>query len=826
MEGDVVKRFFVRRSALLVLVAVSALGSWGCGSDTSGIAGSGGSAGSGAGSGNGGSGGAGGEGGSALGGRGGDGGAGAGGEGGGGASGEGGSAGGGLGGSGGVAPIGETSLNAIDAALAAGAIDEIQALRLKVFAVFGDERLPAQYVIDERFEGTQVVVELANRIDTLPAAVQAELAPFTLPPFAEGSWWDLREQAAGFSTKAAPLHGEVTALGNTVAIQYPSSLESELRPVAEQVRDILDVDQALTKLINLMGRDPISDKNASATETGGDGRLDIYLIKNRRESAYGWAPQISVGTGDSRRSGHVVVNTVVANDLKSLKATVVHELFHVLTFAFNVSNTSDWTWLTESTATWSEDYIYPSAQTEQEYASGFLGEPDTMLNHVDESHEYGSYLFWFYLSKTIGDGIVPAAWENAENTASFKNILEAVDDSVFTFEESFKEFVVANWNRAGLRDVAPYDHYKNDGLADVVKLLDDQSPEARPQKEYPMPLTGVAKLTAEYFRFDLQDAATRTLIFANGYTHELGKGIPPSFQGALRDEVLFAKTLGPSEREGRQVLALVKQNGKWRDAPLDLTDVAFAPFCQEASSESAEELVIIFINHEHRADKPEFAFIKGEEPLLFTSNIGCGAWSGTAGFAELITSANGSSFTDLDVTSIELTRDTLTLDEIESGAGQFNFGFDILPLGALPAFMIPGVDYRVSKFVADWSYDETASDCTYVGQGTMGLGDVFDSSFQFGPSLIATGPSIPGLPIPSLYRSFYLSLLAIAPGEPITEVCPNSVTTSSFGSGIVGGYRDFEFGDLSVTNAGNRIQESWSIDEGEWTLDLTSTKIP
>lgn len=104
---------------------------------------------------------------------------------------------------------------------------------------------------------------------------------------------------------------------------------------------------------------------------------------------------------------------------------------------------------------------------------------------------------------------------------------------------------------------------------------------------------------------------------------------------------------------------------------------------------------------------------------------------------------------------------------------------------------------------------------------------LFSSTFSVSPTLQG---SVASSMIPSLYRSFVTQVLVTTiPNEPVTGVCSGDNPrqyTDPFASAIAGGYRNSEFGTLTVDSSGNRINESWSLDEIAFTLDLTSEKIP
>jgi len=73
--------------------------------------------------------------------------------------------------------------------------------------------------------------------------------------------------------------------------------------------------------------------------------------------------------------------------------------------------------------------------------------------------------------------------------------------------------------------------------------------------------------------------------------------------------------------------------------------------------------------------------------------------------------------------------------------------------------------------------------------------------------------------------------LLLAPGEPVSGQCVGDGTsdpyTKAFGAGIAGGYRNTpEFGNLTIGASGDQINESWSLDELDTDLNVSSTRIP
>lgn len=751
---------------------------------------------------------------------------------------------GGTGGSSGSVPTGATSIDAVEAALEAGDISEADAIRYKVFAVFGDERLPDRFRSAAPMEdGTRVLSELAESFDGLPTDVQKELDPFLRPPSDPLSWYQLRE-AESAEKDHNPLFDHISAVGGEVLVQWPNGKE-HLRPDAEKVADALNGPSGVwAKLTTLMGREPLRDDGIIEKYNGGDGRFDIYVIEDsntKDHSAVGWAVTYLAGTSGHARTTYMVMNRDRIQDSTAgfdakLRSNLAHEFMHVLQFTYDVSEPwSNYYWLMESTSTWAEHFVFKDDDVEQEDASAYLGAPHFALTSLSRGHEYGAYLYWYFLTENPGGdpGTITQVWELSESM----NSEEAANEvSPGGFESTFADFAVANWNQTPFSDKgnAPWDVYSEEGLPPTeegMKLT------AAATKEHPAPnpeddievsfeLGGVARLSATYVHYDLADLNISTVLFANGYTFELTEGT--FFISAA---TLQATRIPEEERKGRQVIALMKQNGTWRLEPFDLTEVAFAPFCNDASSESLEELLLIFINAEYRTDEPFYATPRGLPPRLLTSNIGCGKWSGTGSAQETILDGSNVQFTNVDITKIEFTRPTLTLDQIANGDGQIRFGDEIIPGSGFSPDGIVGDAYELTDLEATWTFDEDYTNggvsCAGSGSGAFTEADASSSTFRISTHLRRGSGASDTHP---LYRSFFYRLSLFAPGEPISGTCVSNGQTSPYTSDLAvfmeSGYRIPGIEIQPIEPSGDRINASWSFEDSDMELHLMNGPIP
>ena len=111
-------------------------------------------------------------------------------------------------------PARRTRYQLIDDALAAKRINEETAHKYRVFAGFGDSRLPAQYRgRDAGFELPREVLKVGELLTTFSPQTRAELAPFFTRPEEPGSWVTLATVSGQAPEGSAPPNGERLSLG-------------------------------------------------------------------------------------------------------------------------------------------------------------------------------------------------------------------------------------------------------------------------------------------------------------------------------------------------------------------------------------------------------------------------------------------------------------------------------------------------------------------------------------------------------------------------------------------------------------------------------------
>jgi hypothetical protein len=722
-----------------------------------------------------------------------------------------------------------SSTDLIDLAVAEGEIDDVTALRYKVFALYGDDRLPVEFQAQGSIHGSPIMKELAVRFEDLPPQVQTELRPFRLPPDDPESWYAATGPKGAGPTEERFTEVQIEADGR-VWVSWDARLPEVLE---EYIRFWVGggADTAWDLLTELMGREPLSPLEVLPEQP-----LEVFVTVNPSKSDLGWC---SYDDYDIQRQGYpsfVYVNlyaiivedddgafTLTEGHEELTLATVAHELMHAIQAAFDTVDVDSrqLEWLGESTATWAEHYVYPTFNTEHDYADDFLEMPELPLDDTRGVHEYGGYLFPFYLTGLFPDSTIRTIWENTESDKVF----EAVDKALGgRLHEEWASFTAYNWN-----DIPLDDYASRDGLMEsVADETDKEKIEITAQQAvYEInlagasdagPILGVDYLSAQYFHFDLTDTSIHSILFANGYTFELKEGSPQSL--LTTDTTYYAEELSEDEKEGAHVQALVKAEGDWELLNYDLTDVAFVPFCQDYREESIEEIVLIFSNSRFQDGNRTVVASKGLEPRLFVSNVGCGDWLGDItvtrnidGAPELYES------TEAFINNLEFTRARWPRNELLSGEGQFEFGGLLVPGGVVSLDFVFG-NYTLENADITWSTYIESSDstglCISEGEGEAGLSSIGLNLFDIRPNLLSSAPG-PG----SVYRSYFIQLSMMTDEGAVDVTCTDSPpTTRAFGVNVSGGGRGGPV-VFEVSDDGLFIDQQWSPDLGTTNIELS-----
>jgi hypothetical protein len=217
------------------------------------------------------------------------------------------------------------------------------------------------------------------------------------------------------------------------------------------------------KIKNLIGRETVSDAGEKdgngESNDGGDEALDIYFVPGKM---LGLDAGACVPIKDTKITpSWIMINESLSGE--ELVATLAHEIFHAFQDACD-SHEDEW-WA-EATATWAEDFIAPLFNTEQENLPFAFFVPQNRLEtitEIDGAHEYGIYLFPFYMAQEFGEKTIGDIWAACENLDSLDSIDMKLEKG---FDESFKEFSLFN------SDIGPYKGKYQD-VSGSLKIYED-----------------------------------------------------------------------------------------------------------------------------------------------------------------------------------------------------------------------------------------------------------------------------------------------------------------------------------------------------------------
>ncbi|HET7481443.1 MAG TPA: CARDB domain-containing protein [Actinomycetota bacterium] len=464
-----------------------------------------------------------------------------------------------------------TSFDLIDAAEQSGAITHETALTYDAFAIFGDPRLPSRYAADNSGAiDSDALAEIAAEWQTLSPEAQQTLAPFFVPPMYDTSW--MNAPAAGST-------GDVTAAAftdpcQTAVLQEDWSYidgahariwydDPEVQDYATAINNEIDA-TIWSKLQDVgMGSPPQDGGSSAVWCRGGSDNIDIVIADGRD----GFGPLGMQGQTIPYIADDATTcpqkTFVMLNRFSGMNAGIVaHELFHAIQSNYSVdacrSFYQDYDhWMSEATATWIIDYIYPEMNIEHQFIANVLGRPAAPLNAAPNGigHLYGAYIWWFFLQHTQGNAAatIKATYDNIAGGS-----LKAMSDALGGLGDLWADFVVKNWNRD------PFNDYETwDGIADRVQpqttavTIDA----GKHQKQFHPGADELFWLDAWYDEYDFSDPSVREFKFEH----------PPS--GA-----------------GTKVQALLEVDGKWERQ----TWTGEKTLCRENPKEDVSKVVLIY----------------------------------------------------------------------------------------------------------------------------------------------------------------------------------------------------------------------------------------
>jgi hypothetical protein len=141
---------------------------------------------------------------------------------------------------------------------------------------------------------------------------------------------------------------------------------------------------------------------------GGQGQVDVY-VTNLGKSLYGYAAPDPGQQGSKRYAYLVLDNDYVgfpSPPIESLKVTVAHEYNHILQFNYD---TFEDVWLFESTATWSEQQVYPDINDYLNYLPSFAKGSESPMTSA-KIKIYSEAVWNHFLTAKFGPEVIRDTW--------------------------------------------------------------------------------------------------------------------------------------------------------------------------------------------------------------------------------------------------------------------------------------------------------------------------------------------------------------------------------------------------------------------------------
>ncbi len=623
-----------------------------------------------------------------------------------------------------------SSADLIETALVAGTLNAFEATIYGLYAEFGDSRLPNEFRGDDSavIEGEAIARAKAWLTsvgeDNVPADQLAALRAFFLPPYYAGSALNGKNKTAiQYSAQATPTKtGWSPVEGSNVVVWVKNSQDSSDYLKASLL--VYEYDNRIwPALTTLMKRSPKSDLGAWDVDVGNhrlvedDGRLDVFLVDNLGTKE---GRTDTVGSGSRDVPARIFLNKTLSNS--ALVAQAAHELMHAIQLSYDTEAPSidKYRTLKEATAAWASHYVYPEIGWEAQYAKQYLTAAcknnsincvsmayDDINKPKDDPYPYGAYLLPLYLETRLGAGVVREIWEASKNRSEEVAVLDsAVGAFATSLERLWPGFVAAMWNRDSVEKFKPF-HVTDHAIMEKDETVTLVSGSAALGHAVDLP-----HLSMAFYRVQFPVNA-RAITVVNALTNRLDV----SNQGAAGDTMEFTGH-NDLQRSGASMQVLMKVNGSWQSAPIDMTYVTHFSVCRDNPGGRIDEMVFMYGNAEVDPTHDNYNQLEAVslEPGLFASDIGCRDWTANASFNLTHTEPT---FQSIETRQFSNVRLQLAVDAFPPIPGSLPQSYvlangDKFPIGF-------GFLYAAVSGTLKWTYSSHTSDCNYDGSGELSI---------------------------------------------------------------------------------------------------------
>jgi hypothetical protein len=489
-----------------------------------------------------------------------------------------------------------TAFQLIDGAVVKGDIEAETALLYKVYAFFGDSRLPQAYTGAPPGQLDHGIMEdVAERWSTLAPGTQQLLQPFLTPPIYASSW------LGGAATAARNLE-RVSSDWTTIRTANSDIWYRAADAGAESAANNLaaEIETIWAKETDLMERYPRSDSDR--TTNGGDGNLDIFVLPtflapNGHVDGKTQGVAIAYPFGsESTAPAYILIRVSAAATPEGARAVLAHEFFHVLAANTSLQQTrGSYRWLNEATATWMEDYVYPTTINNYEQLYAFNYFFTTYKQSIERASDdgYGDYLFLFYLARSSSPQVNHLIWNYVSSMSSIQAVQSAIPGG---FEGSWPQFALDCWNQPSVDKFKQWDNLSN-GLVDKI---------ASPYIELTagggsasLPSRSVNPRAMDYAYVKVTNDAIKRI--------EIQNQIPVSNSGSPKVQAWIKLADGTTRVD-------------------DWTQKTRVVFCRDKASDHITDLLILYTNGTGASDGDAFVWNPGK---VIYDTAGCAGYDGT-----------------------------------------------------------------------------------------------------------------------------------------------------------------------------------------------------
>ena len=488
-----------------------------------------------------------------------------------------------------------TSEELIAAALKAGDITYEESLLARAYAIFDDPRLDPAFrsPIVNWHAGSELFIEVDNKEATLSKDLLAALAPFRARPNDPISIVN-RPRADVLKAQARTVNWvgrQVLGTNLTIWMNGRQSDLDDYEPIFKQVWD------AFPDFFSY----PLDDDPGPDLMINPDGTIDFYLLQGADVD-----PRIGVCGGSNpnpawcRPAGRAVTIPAAWRGYRSSSAyvlvdlerynidlfdTIAHELAHVSQFGYDNEEPM---WLKDSTASWVGYKVVKkllrTPNLAYDRAAQFFKGLQLSLPREGGDNEYHSWLFFFYASTELGNGIVEEVWRQAKEPGVHG--VRAVD-AAMPLKEHFPKFTVRNWNQESAPQYRTWDTTFRPGLV-PLGIVVPGSGLGRTELDEAVP-----HLAAQYYEYDYEQRdEVRRVTFEN-----LFKDLPDA-----------------------HIWAIPQIDAVWKN-PEDWTGTTQKVFCRDNPGEDLTGLILIVSNsHLTNDDALPAAHPK---PRVTAEDVGC-----------------------------------------------------------------------------------------------------------------------------------------------------------------------------------------------------------